>query len=312
MPRDSAPTRRVTDVLAAVMAAPRERHSLATLAKQTGVSKATCLGIVNELARSGWLLRDDTDKTYRPGPAMLTAGAAGRDGFVAVELGRGALQELAREVGAPCAASAVIDHQVTVLARADVADSPFPPVRPGDRFPFAPPYGAMYVAWDSDDAVEAWLRRPGPSGLEVDAVHLRAVVAASRQRGYLVERFAGLDSGVYSLLMHLGGGRLGAELGTLLQRSGRPGEEQYLLEPVNPRRSYDVSLVCAPVRYGNGAPDGGSDGDSDGGRDGSRDGEMAYLLAVLLMRSGMSGSALRRTAEALLRTTERLSRALRP
>lgn len=292
MPRDSAPTRRVTDVLAAVMAAPREPHSLAALARQTGVSKATCLGIVNELARAGWLLRDEADKTYRPGPAMLAAGAAATDGFVAVELARGAMRDLAREVGAPCAASAVIDHQVTVLARADVAGSPFPPVRPGDRFPFAPPYGAMYVAWDSDDAVEAWLRRPGLSGFEVDADHLRAVVAASRERGYLVERFAGLDSGVYSLLVHLGGGRLGTELGSLLRHSGRPGGEQYLLDPIKARRSYDVSLVCAPVFDGNGH------------------GEMTYLLAVLLMRSGMAGSALRRTVQALVRTTDGLSRAL--
>src|SRR3954468_20405716 len=53
--RESPPTRRVAELLDAVIAAPGRAFSLAELAKQTGISKATCLGIVNELVDAGYL-----------------------------------------------------------------------------------------------------------------------------------------------------------------------------------------------------------------------------------------------------------------
>src|SRR5258706_16377479 len=81
--RESPPTRRTVALLDAVVRRPGHDHSLAELAKETGISKATALGILNELQSTGWLTRDPANKTYRPGAAMLAAGTAADEGFAA-------------------------------------------------------------------------------------------------------------------------------------------------------------------------------------------------------------------------------------
>src|SRR3954462_603782 len=109
MSRESPPTRRVAELLDTVVRRPGHSFTLAELAKDTGISKATCLGIVNELAETGWLSRDPATKTYRPGAAMLAAGAAAEDGFAAVHAARPHLAALARDAGMAATASAVVD-----------------------------------------------------------------------------------------------------------------------------------------------------------------------------------------------------------
>ena len=277
MSRESPPTRRVTALLDAVVRRPTHDYSLAELAKDTGISKATALGILNELAGTGWLARDPARKTYGPGATMLAAGAAARAGHASVERARPHLVSLSRAHAATCTASAVVDGQVTVLARTDPADSaPTAAFRVGQRYPFAPPSGVMFVAWDDDAVVEEWFASEPLAPLRTEPDQLRGVVAACRAHGYLVVGLGEQDPGLQALLARLGDDELSARLGDLL-RAAVPGDVQpYLTGDISPAKRYDVSLVCAPTF------------DADARSD--------LLLAVLVMQTEMPGRSITRVA----------------
>jgi DNA-binding IclR family transcriptional regulator len=262
----------VAAVLDAVVADPSSALSLADLAARTGVNKATALGIVNELVAGGWLTRDDATKTYRPGPAMLAAGAAAQVGFASVRAARRRLQRLADETGRPVTASAVVRNWVTVLARCDSSAGGSTAFRVGQRYPFAPPSGVMFVAWDDDPAVDAWLRREPLAPLAVDEEQLRDVVASCRARGYLVVGLGELTAGLYALLDEVGNDELAGRLGQLLSQTVPAGVQPYLVDDIDADASYDVSLVCAPVT--------------------DADDRLDFLVAILVMRSHVSGGEL--------------------
>jgi DNA-binding IclR family transcriptional regulator len=273
----------VTALLEAVVRRPAHDHSLADLAKATGISKATALGILNELHAAGWVCRDPTTKTYRPGAAMLAAGTAAEEGFAAVHAVKPLMSRLTASVGAVCTASTVIDGQVTVLARTEPnghfaghRSGAFPV---GSRYPFAPPSGVMFVAWEDDPTVERWLDQPPLAPLAVNKAELREVVASCRVRGHLVVGLGETDAGLWSLLSELPDDAVSAQLGVLLQQRMPGGLQPYLIDDVDARKRYDVSLVCAPVF--------------------DHTAHMSFLLTVVLMRAAFSGRELRTVTAAL-------------
>jgi DNA-binding IclR family transcriptional regulator len=280
--RESPPTRRTVALLDAVVRRPWHDHSLAELAKETGISKATALGILNELQHAGWLTRDPASKTYRPGAAMLAAGTAADEGFAAVHATRPLMAALSDEVDAVCTASAVIDGQVAVLARTEPPGRNSPAFPVGSRYPFAPPSGVMFVAWSDNKAVEAWLNEPPLAPLSVNKAELHAVVASCRERGHLVVGLGESDAGLWSLLSELPDDAVSAQLGVLLQQRMPGGLQPYLVEDIDARKRYDVSLVCAPVF--------------------DRAAAMAYLLTVVIMRAAVGGRELKHVLAALDRT----------
>jgi DNA-binding IclR family transcriptional regulator len=286
--RQSPPTRRTVALLDAVVRRPGHDHSLADLAKETGISKATALGILNELQHAGWLARDPTRKTYRPGAAMLAAGTAADEGFAAVHTTRSLMAALSKEIDAVCTASAVIDGQVTVLARTEPNGRGTPAFRVGQRYPFAPPSGVMFVAWDDDDTVDAWLDEKPLAPLTVNKTELRAVVASCRDRGHLVVGLGESDAGLWSLLSELPDDAVSAQLGVLLQQRMPGGLQPYVVDDIDARKSYDVSLVCAPVF--------------------DRNARMAFLVAVILMRPGVPGRDLKSVTTALVETAAAATR----
>ena len=216
------------------------------------------------------------NKTYRPGAAMLSAGAAAEEGFAAVHAARPQLAALTAELGVVCTASAVLDGQVTVLARTEPNGRGAPAFRVGQRYPFAPPSGVMFVAWEDDRTVDEWLGEEPLPPLSVNKSELRAVVTSCRARGHLVVGLGESDAGLWALLSDLPDDDLAAQLGVLLQQRMPGGLEPYVIDDVDARRHYDVSLVCGPVF--------------------DRTAHMAFLLAVILMRPGVPGRELRNTS----------------
>jgi hypothetical protein len=236
------------------------------------------------LQHAGWLTRDPATKTYRPGAAMLAAGTAADEGFAAVHTTRPLMAALSKEVDAVCTASAVIDGQVTVLARSEPNRRGTAAFRVGQRYPFAPPSGVMFVAWDDDETVNNWLDEKPLAPLTVNKTELRAVVASCRERGHLVVGLGESDAGLWSLLSDLPDDAVSAQLGVLLQQRMPGGLQPYLVDDIDIGKQYDVSLVCAPVF--------------------DRTAQMSFLLAVILMRSAVAGRELKTVTTAL----ERISR----
>ena len=291
MARESPPTRRVTTLLDTVVAAPGHDFSLAELAKQTGISKATCLGILNELCTAGYLTRATTERTYRPGPALLTAGAAAQASYATVDAALPALRALAAELDAPVTVSVRSGNQALIVARLGPHPDRTPALRAGLRTPLVAPGALLFFAWSDDVTLDRWLRHNGPPAGAVDQAHVDRVVAAARRDAYLIERLNELDPALFALLAELGRGPMPAQLSDVIRRTLEAGGmEQYVLDDIQRRHRYDVGYVVAPVYDPSGEP--------------------AFLVSMLLMQPGVDGGDLQRCAGALRDATARITASL--
>jgi DNA-binding IclR family transcriptional regulator len=244
--RRSPPTERVVRVLAHLAASPRRSYGLSELARGLELGKATCLAILNELTVARFVVRDPTTKTYSLGPEAVLLGYAAQDATPALQAAREAADGLAAELGLGCTVSAVIDDVHVVLARSGPREESDPTVRVGQRFPFAPPWGTANVAWDTDAAIEAWLAKAPVVPIDVDRAHLRAVVDDARRRGRLVEVATDVGRQLNATLAHLSDID-DHVVDLVLQVTSSLGYREYLLEDVDDRHVYDVTMLGAPT-----------------------------------------------------------------
>lgn len=241
--RRSAPTARVLQVLDFLVANRGSRYGLSEIARELGLAKPTCLGILTELTAAGYLIRDPRTRGYGLGPALIGAGRAAQENFAVSALARAELEPLSVRYRTTCTASAVVGEKIVVL------DATGPGrVQVGATYPFAPPVGLMYVLWDTDAAFDAWLRTPATVPLEQDEHRLRTVVAECRERGYLIESTSAAGRRLYSLLAGAAGREMPAELRELVAELVTSlGERVYLGSDLRPRKEHPVSLLAAPT-----------------------------------------------------------------
>ena len=175
--------------------------------------------------------------------------------FAVGPIARRRLEPVAAEFGAVCTASAVVGDRVTIL------ETVAPPgtragrtaARVGQAYPFAPPVGLMYVIWDGDEDLEAWLRREPALPVVLDRELLGRVVADCRRVGYLVERLTPIGRKLFSLMAGVAGRELPTELRELLgEMVSSLGERVYLASETAPEAEYPVSLVAAPCHDADG------------------------------------------------------------
>ncbi|MDY6997601.1 MAG: helix-turn-helix domain-containing protein [Actinomycetota bacterium] len=245
--RASPPTQRVVDVLDFLARHPHERFGISELARRTGQSKPTCLGIAATLAESGYLVRDAADKTYRLGPSLISLGHTAQESMRVGPPAREQLRRLSAESGMTAALSAVIDDRITVLELVGPpgADAG---VRIGQSYPFAPPVGLMFVLWD-DAALRDWLAREPTVPLRTGTDRLDRVVAECRRAGYLVERLTPGGRRLYALMAGVSTtlpDELRALLGELVSDIG---ERVHLRSEDDGRADvrHDISVISAPV-----------------------------------------------------------------
>ncbi|MFI5719345.1 helix-turn-helix domain-containing protein [Nocardia sp. NPDC051750] len=241
--RRSAPTLRVIQVIDYLTARGGRRAGLSEIARDLGLAKPTCLGIVTELTAAGYLIRDPRTREYGPGPALIAAGRAAQDSFAIAGLAHPELERLSSVYATTCTASAVVGERISVLDSAGPAI-----VRVGATYRFAPPVGLMYVLWDTDAAFDAWLTSPPTVPLQQDETRLRRIVAECRERGYLVESMTGAGRRLYSMLAGVGGHELPDDLRTAVAELVTTlGERVYLGVDLRPRKEHPVSLLAAPT-----------------------------------------------------------------
>lgn len=243
--RSSPPADRVVTILDFLARHPDQRFGLSELARRTGLSKSTCLGIATSLTDAGYLLRDDPDKTYRLGPGLISLGRAAQQ---SLRVGPGAREQLLRlseDFATSAALSAVVDDRITVLELV-AAPNAHLGVQAGQSYPFAPPVGLMFVLWD-DHALQDWLARQPTIPLRSESERLQRVVAECRADGYLVERLTPGGQRLYSLMAGLSSDlpdELRALLGELVSDIG---ERVYLRGEAGARGRHDISVISAPV-----------------------------------------------------------------
>ncbi|MDV3129287.1 helix-turn-helix domain-containing protein [Mycobacterium sp. 21AC1] len=241
--RESPPTARVVAILDFLSRHPHDRFGLSELARRVELSKPTCLGILTTLTNTGYLVRDDSDKSYRLGPTLISLGHIAQESMRVSPAARTELRRLSAAFDTTAALSAVVDDRITVLELVG------PPgidvgVRVGQSYPFAPPVGLMFVLWD-DDALRAWLAKSPTIPLRTESARLHRVIDYCRADGYLVERLTPGGRRLYALMAGMSTNlpdELRALLGELVSDIG---ERVYLREESEARS--DINVISAPV-----------------------------------------------------------------
>lgn len=244
--RRSPPTDRVVRVLRVLADQPGESLGLSEIARRTDMVKATCLAVANELVRAGYLAFDAGTKRYGLGPELIALGFAAQQGYTALRAARARIDDLASALGFSCTVSAIVDGAHVVLAKSGTPDPADPTARVGQRFPVAPPWGTANLAWASDDVVEEWLQMQPIVQIDVDRDSLWRVIRAARRDGAIVELATELGARLSNTLAQLGDGE-DRMRDMILRVTSSLGYREYLVDQVNPRKSYRISMIGAPT-----------------------------------------------------------------
>ncbi|WP_051465263.1 helix-turn-helix domain-containing protein [Mycobacterium genavense] len=179
------PTARVHDVVELLARFPNTRLRFSDIVRELDLTQGTVHAILKTLGDRGWASRDPVAKTFSLGPALGVVAARMDTARPLVHAARAAALRLAREVGY---AGSVVewfgDSLVVTAFEGDPATQPAG--IPGDRIPYAPPFGVALAAWDSEEEQRAWIRRG--AGSNADRVRrLEHVLAHTRERGFDVD-----------------------------------------------------------------------------------------------------------------------------
>jgi DNA-binding IclR family transcriptional regulator len=219
--------------------------TIAEVARRLGVNKATCYPMLAALQDAGWLVRHPVRRTFHLGPALVPVGRAAERGLPTAELVHAALVDLAVELGVVAAAIAPAEDHVVVIDQAWPPSTSTPALRPGQRLPLRPPWGAVFVAWAGDDAVDGWLARGAAAN-----GRWREVLAGIRDLGGVVELDESLRDRVQHRAEALAGGASREELQSMVERLVEELSRQPdpVLVTIDDDRTYPVSSINAPVR----------------------------------------------------------------
>jgi DNA-binding IclR family transcriptional regulator len=182
----SNPTGRVIDVLNFLAAHPTESFSLAEIARHVGLSNGSAHRVLTTLASAHFLSRNEKQRTYALGAAMVAIGQAAVERHRGIEVARREIARLAVELNVQCSANAVVEDEILVLAKEGTAQSHRGLTRVGERRPLVPPVGLCHVAWSGEAAIAAYVEKAAPHMSEAMRAHLRAAFALIRRRGYAI------------------------------------------------------------------------------------------------------------------------------
>ncbi len=180
----SPPTSRVLDVIEFL--ARRQQIRLADLVRELGLTQGTAHVILKTLCDRSWASRDPLDKTFSLGPALAITATWGDAARPRVQAARAAAIELASDLGYAASVTERVGESLIVIGFEGGANRAMT-ATPGDRIPFAAPFGPAFAAWEPDEERRAWIRRSdvGRSGI---AARLEELLAVTRARGFSVER----------------------------------------------------------------------------------------------------------------------------
>ncbi|CDO86298.1 transcriptional regulator [Mycobacterium triplex] len=181
----SAPTARVLDVVELLARFPNTRMRFSDIVRELDLTQGTVHAILKTLCDRGWASRDPVAKTFSLGPALGVVAARMDTARPLAHAARAAALRLSREVG--YAGSVVERFGDSLVVTAFEGDPATQPAGiPGDRIPYAPPFGVALAAWDSEEEQRAWIRRGAGSNAD-RARRLEHVLAHTRERGFDVD-----------------------------------------------------------------------------------------------------------------------------
>ena len=125
------------------------------------------------------------DKTFSLGPAVAVVAGRAEGTRSLTRAARAAAVDLSAEFG--CRASVLERHSDSLMITAYEGGDPSDPAGyPGERIPYAPPFGVAFAAWDTPEGQRAWIQRTATANPTL-ADNLAESLARTRERGYDVD-----------------------------------------------------------------------------------------------------------------------------
>lgn len=220
---------RADQILRLLCSDPGRALTVSAVAAATGMSKATCFAQLACLAELGWVVREESSKTYRPGPELVHLGWASIEQVPGIDVARREMFALARQLDVACFACRLVGMEMVILDRAGGESREFDlPSLDALRVPARPPLGSVYFAWSPPPVIDDWLDRVGGSTDAAELEAHRRALAAIKGRGYSIG----------------GGMEVALQVEQLIERIGRSSASERL----------ELALTVADLVRG--APDG--------------------------------------------------------
>jgi len=241
----SKPTERVVKLLELLGARAGAALRFSDLAREGGLSQATCHAILGTLTEAGYVVRDPQTLTYTLGPALIALGAAASASHAEVRAAHGVLEELSQRTDLAVSAATVVDDSIVVVDLVALGQSASP-IRVGTRVPFAPPFGAIHVAWSGAEAIDAWIARAPRHTLTTE--RLLAVIEDHRKTHLAVAPCTATSADLRAALGELA---IDAQAGDVRERTldllSAIDELDYTSDVLRRARHLPVNTLTAPV-----------------------------------------------------------------
>jgi DNA-binding IclR family transcriptional regulator len=242
----SAPTARVLDVVELLARSANARLRFSDIVRELDLTQATAHAILKTLCDRGWASRDPVAKTFTLGPALAVVAARTDTVRPLAQAARSAALRLFRAVGyAGSVVERFGDSLVVTAFEGDPAGQPAG--IPGDRIPYAPPFGVAFAAWDTDEEQHAWIRRG--AGDNVDRTQrLEQVLKHTRERGFDVDWTTPTLAQAVQVVATLDGSEMPTRLRHIVDQLLAEFTTIGFLSDDNPgRRKQPVVTIAAPV-----------------------------------------------------------------
>jgi DNA-binding IclR family transcriptional regulator len=175
----------VLDVVELLARSGNAQPRFSDIVRELELTQATVHAILKTLCDRGWASRDPVAKTFTLGPALSVVAARTDTLRPLAQAARSAALRLSRDVG--YAGSVVERFGDSLVVTAFEGDPATQPAGiPGDRIPYAPPFGVALAAWDTDEEQRAWIRR-GVGDNPDRTRRLEEVLKHTRERGFDVD-----------------------------------------------------------------------------------------------------------------------------
>jgi DNA-binding IclR family transcriptional regulator len=242
---------RAGDVLAHLATHPMRAFTVTELARHVGIPRATCDSLLLGLAVRGYVRRD-AELRYMLGPACMALGDAARAGNPALRAAAAHAESLARAHSCVVAVT-IRDGAETRVAAVFDFGPPFG-IRPraGDAIALVPPFGASFVAWDTELKVAQWLDRADPPLTDLERARYVAALSAVRQRGYSITVATGRQPQLAAALERLLDSDAAEEAAEETRRLRDEAirdltHSEYLASELEPQTTARLTQVSAPV-----------------------------------------------------------------
>jgi DNA-binding IclR family transcriptional regulator len=249
----SNPTSRVLDVITLLAAHPTEEFSLAEIARQLEMSKASAHRLLVTMADADFLARNDKYKTYSLGMGLLAVGQAALQKYPGLDLARSEMAKLSAELNVQCSATGVIGGDLLVLAREGTPQSHEGLNRVGERRLMIPPMGTCHIAWGEESIVAPYLALAAQYMSKDSYAWLHESLGLIRRRGYAVSSFGSATRKLrQATVVPVGRKREGPHWTMIGELMGELTRDEIQLASASDVDGAGIGRIVAPVFSSNG------------------------------------------------------------